>query len=276
MAIEDVMILENSSVMYDEILAHRLGLIPITTDQSYNLPEECTCKSELGCEKCRASLSLEVEASDPVEVVYTSNLKPENPEVKPVSDKVPIVKLAQGQRIKLEAYARLGRGRDHAKWQPASACTYSYDPKAKTFNFFVESTGTLPPEKLVLDAARLISAKTLDSRKDSEEFLKVKKTVAVAQPEEIVDASNLILGRMASYVAKKALDGKSMVVINAERAVISGTKERVVARAKLKLKTRTLGNLEKSPTHPRKPDGYVRRVIRGMLPWKTRRQRRFP
>jgi large subunit ribosomal protein L13 len=96
----------------------------------------------------------------------------------------------------------------------------------------------------------------------------VKKTIAVAEPEEIVDASNLILGRMASYVAKKALDGKTMVVINAERAVISGTKERVVARAKLKLKTRTLGNLEKSPTHPRKPDGYVRRVIRGMLPWK--------
>jgi large subunit ribosomal protein L13 len=96
----------------------------------------------------------------------------------------------------------------------------------------------------------------------------MKKTIVSAEPEEIVDASNQILGRMASYVAKKALDGKSMVVINAERAVISGTKERVVARAKLKLKTRTLGNLEKSPTHPRKPDGYVRRVIRGMLPWK--------
>ncbi|HVH15573.1 MAG TPA: 50S ribosomal protein L13 [Candidatus Angelobacter sp.] len=96
----------------------------------------------------------------------------------------------------------------------------------------------------------------------------MKKAVEVAQPEEIVDASNLILGRMASYVAKRALDGRSMIVINAERAVISGTKERVVARAKRKLKTRTLGNLEKSPTHPRKPDGYVRRVIRGMLPWK--------
>jgi large subunit ribosomal protein L13 len=96
----------------------------------------------------------------------------------------------------------------------------------------------------------------------------MKKTVVVPEPEEIVDASNLILGRMASYVAKGALNGKRMVVINAERAVISGTKERVIARAKLKLKTRTLGNLEKSPTHPRKPDGYVRRVIRGMLPWK--------
>ena len=161
MAIDDVMILENNSVMYDEILAHRLGLIPITTDQTYNLPEECTCKSELGCEKCRASFSLEIEASDPVEVVYSSHLKPENPDVKPVSDKIPIVKLTRGQRLKLEAYARLGRGKLHAKWQPASACTYSYDEKSKTFNFLVESTGTLAPERLVLEAARLISQKTL-------------------------------------------------------------------------------------------------------------------
>ncbi len=161
MAIDDVMILENNSVMYDEILAHRLGLIPITTDQTYNLPEECTCKSELGCEKCRASFSMEVEASDPVEVVYSSHLKPENPEVRPVSDRIPIVKLAQGQKVKLEAYARLGRGKVHAKWQPVSACTYSYDPKTRAFSFLVESTGTLPPEKLVLEAARLITAKTL-------------------------------------------------------------------------------------------------------------------
>jgi DNA-directed RNA polymerase subunit D len=161
MAIDDVMILENNSVMYDEILAHRLGLIPVTTDPTYNLPEECTCKSELGCEKCRASFSLEIEAQDPVEVVYSSHLKPENPDVKPVSEKIPIVKLTRGQRLKLEAYARLGRGKLHAKWQPVSACTYSYDEKARTFNFLVESTGTYSPEKLVLQAARLISAKTL-------------------------------------------------------------------------------------------------------------------
>ncbi len=138
MAIDDVMILENNSVMYDEILAHRLGLIPITTDlEAYNLPEECSCKSELGCSHCRASLSLEIEASDQVEVVYTSHLKPENPDVRPVSDKIPIVKLAQGQRVKLEAFARLGRGRTHAKWQPTSACTYSYDEKAGTFTCLV-------------------------------------------------------------------------------------------------------------------------------------------
>ncbi len=161
MAIDDVMILENNSVMYDEILAHRLGLIPVTTDQTYNLPEDCTCKSELGCERCRASFSLEIEASDPVEVVYSSHLRPENPDVKPVSDKIPIVKLVQGQKVKLEAYARLGRGKVHAKWQAVSACTYSHDPKARAFSFLVESTGTLPPEKIVLEAARIISGKTL-------------------------------------------------------------------------------------------------------------------
>src|SRR5438093_11166616 len=162
MAIDDVMILENSSVMYDEILAHRLGLIPVTTDQTYNLPEDCTCKSELGCEKCRASFSLEIEASDPVEVVYSSHLKPDNPDVRPVSEKIPIVKLAQGQKVKLEAFARLGKGRTHAKWQPVSAATYSYDEKAGTFTFLVESTGALPPERVVLEAARIIGAKSVD------------------------------------------------------------------------------------------------------------------
>lgn len=89
--------------------------------------------------------------------------------------------------------------------------------------------------------------------------------------EEIVDASNLILGRMATYVAKRALEGKRIVIVNAERAVISGTKARVVSRAKLKLKTRTLANQAKAPTHPRRPDNYVRRVVRGMLPWKKSR-----
>ena len=93
----------------------------------------------------------------------------------------------------------------------------------------------------------------------------------LGETEEIVDASNMILGRMATYVAKRALEGKRMIIINAERAVISGTKARVVARAKTKLKTRTLANQAKAPTHPRRPDNYVRRVVRGMLPWKKSR-----
>ena len=65
MAVEDVMIIENSSVLYDEMLSHRLGLIPLTTDlDSYVLPEECGCKSELGCNRCRTTLSLESEKKE--------------------------------------------------------------------------------------------------------------------------------------------------------------------------------------------------------------------
>lgn len=128
MAIEDVIIIENTSVLYDETIAHRLGLIPLKTDlDAYVLPEECDCKSELGCSKCRASFALEIEASDEPMMVYSSHLKPES-DVTPVSGNIPIVKLGARQKLRLEAYARLGRGIEHAKWQPVSVCAYKYLP----------------------------------------------------------------------------------------------------------------------------------------------------
>jgi len=129
MAVDDVLIVENSSFMYDEILAHRLGLIPLITDlDSFVKPEECDCGEPLGCGRCRAVLVLDVEAKDSVRVVYSSDLKPDpsNPTVKPVSPNIPIVKLAPGQRVKLEAYARLGTGLQHAKWQPVTVCYHRY------------------------------------------------------------------------------------------------------------------------------------------------------
>jgi len=132
MAIDEVVVLENSSMLHDEILAHRLGLIPLTTDlDSYNLPEECSCKSELGCNLCRVSLTLDVEAKDDVRTVYSGDLVAENPNVRPVSEKIPIAKLAPNQRLKLEAYARLGKGEKHAKWQPVSVCAYKHFPRVK-------------------------------------------------------------------------------------------------------------------------------------------------
>jgi len=132
MAIDELVILENSSMLNDEILAHRMGFIPLKTDlDSYNLPEECTCKSEFGCNLCRLTLTLEAEAAEKTITVYSRDLKSENLDITPVSDKIPIVKLALDQKIKLEAYARLGTGKDHAKWQPVSMCTYKYLPQIK-------------------------------------------------------------------------------------------------------------------------------------------------
>jgi large subunit ribosomal protein L13 len=84
----------------------------------------------------------------------------------------------------------------------------------------------------------------------------------------LLDAKNQILGRLASYVAKHALRGDSIIVVNAEKAVISGRRKNIVEEAKRRLRTRTLANQTTAPVHQRRPDLYFRRVVRGMLPWK--------
>jgi DNA-directed RNA polymerase subunit D len=130
MAIAEVVMIENSSILQDEMIAHRLGLVPLKTDlDNYNLPEECECKSEFGCGQCRVTLTLNAESNEGTRTVYSGELVSENPEIVPVTDKVPLIKLAKGQKLKLEAYARLGKGKVHAKWQPVCVCAYKYYPK---------------------------------------------------------------------------------------------------------------------------------------------------
>ena len=116
MAIEDVEFSKNNSVLYDEMTAHRLGLIPLKTDlKSYNLPEKCKCKGE-GCARCQ--LKLELKATKGSGMVYASEIKSKDPAVKPVYPKMPIVKLLKGQTLELEATAVLGKGKAHSKWSP--------------------------------------------------------------------------------------------------------------------------------------------------------------
>jgi len=165
MAIEDVVIVDNSSMLHDEILAHRLGLIPLTTDlDSYNLPEECPCKSEFGCNLCRVAMTLNVEAVNEMRTAYSGDLISENPDIKPVSDKILIVKLVSGQKIKLEAYARLGKGKDHAKWQPVSMCAYKYFPQIKIDEKRCDACGKcvkVCPKKVLVTAEKKIEVRNL-------------------------------------------------------------------------------------------------------------------
>jgi DNA-directed RNA polymerase subunit D len=129
MAIDDVIIIENSSPIKDEVLAHRLGFLPLRTDiEAYVLPDQCTCNSELGCSNCSVTLTLDSDANDGSRSVYSKELKPSDPKIQPVHENIPIIKIAQGQNIRLEAYAKLGLGINHAKWQPTSSCTYKYAP----------------------------------------------------------------------------------------------------------------------------------------------------
>jgi large subunit ribosomal protein L13 len=87
----------------------------------------------------------------------------------------------------------------------------------------------------------------------------------IDQTITIIDAENLILGRMASIIAKRLLEGENVIIINAEKTVISGKKKSRVKEAK---KFLGVGHPKKGPFHYRRPDRVVRRTVRGMLPYK--------
>jgi DNA-directed RNA polymerase subunit D len=150
-AIDTVDIIENSSVLPDEGLAHRLGLIPIKTDLTrFNEPSKCDCQSETGCSNCKVMLVLDSGDTEVTKTIFTGELTSEDDSIKPVSDKIPIVQLAPGQRVKVECYARLGRGREHAKWNAANIATLVETEKENERILTVESTGALNPEDIIL------------------------------------------------------------------------------------------------------------------------------
>jgi DNA-directed RNA polymerase subunit D len=176
LAIDDVVMLENSSVMHDEAVAHRLGLIPLRTDPGrFVMPHECDCKSTLGCSKCRVLLVLDSEASDKTKVVTSGELVSEDELVKPVSKDIPIIVLAPNQKLKFEAYARLGTGKDHAKWQPTSAAVVKDGKDEDEIILVLESNGALTAEEVLVSAAERLASK-VKSFKQITSSLKVPKS----------------------------------------------------------------------------------------------------
>jgi ribosomal protein uL13 len=88
---------------------------------------------------------------------------------------------------------------------------------------------------------------------------------------QLYDASNNILGRFCSIIAKKALLGENIIIINAKDAIISGTKRDIHEKYLAKLKISTATNPRRGPFHERRPDTFMRRVIKQMLPRKKLR-----
>lgn len=127
LAIEYVDFIENTSALFDEIIAHRLGMIPLEFDpKKFNFAEECKCKGK-GCSLCEVVFVVNKKGPG---VVYSGDLKSSNKDVKPTSPNFPIVELLEGHIVKFEAVARLGIGKNHIKWQAANA-SYQYLPELK-------------------------------------------------------------------------------------------------------------------------------------------------
>lgn len=123
LAIDDVYFTKNSSALYDEIIAHRLGLIPLKTDLKIYEPQDgCSCKGN-GCAKCQVSLKLSLKGP---RMVYAGDLQSQDPSVKPIYPKMVIVELINDQELEFEAIAKVGKGKKHMKWSPCLSFYHKY------------------------------------------------------------------------------------------------------------------------------------------------------
>jgi len=217
MAIDTVEIRKNDSALYDEMLASRLGLIPLTTDlASYKLRSQCACEGE-GCLSCEVKLTL--KKTGPCNV-YASDLQTSDPKIKPAYDKILIVKLFDGQEIDIAATATLGKGKEHAK-HSAGYLTYKYLPKVtakkdtdldklqKEISVDIISNGKIDNEKVILanldSIFPLFEEGTLKLDESDTDFVITVESYGQLSPKEILSqAANELLLKMNTF--SKQLD----------------------------------------------------------------------
>ncbi|MEM4272105.1 MAG: DNA-directed RNA polymerase subunit D [Candidatus Bilamarchaeaceae archaeon] len=155
LAVEKVIIYENNSSMFDEYIAHRVGLIPLVT------PAGISADTEVG---------FLLDASGP-KVVYSGEMKSADAEVVAAKDKIPILTLFEGQNLRFEGTAKVGTGRKHAKYQAGIASYGEEEGGKEGILFRAESFFQMSPKEMLLRGCRQLE-------KDLEELGKsVKKSL---------------------------------------------------------------------------------------------------
>ncbi len=194
LAVDDVDFLENDSMLYDEVIAHRLGLMPLTFDsKAMNLKEECKCEGK-GCSLCTVVLVLDKKGPC---IVRAGDIKSSDKTVRPAFPDIPIVEMQEGEKLKLEATAVLGTGRSHAKWQAAVAYYQFYPVLEKSptadLDKYVE---TCPKGALKIENGKLMLTEDCNFSRECEKlglkvigdknkFIFTVETVSGMKPEQI-------------------------------------------------------------------------------------------
>ena len=155
MAIDMVQVTENTSPLFDEFVVHRLGLVPLISEDidNYNFPINCSCKE--GCEKCKVDYDIIVKCGennkDTIDVT-SDDIKPKNKDIKVVPVKyddnpIVITKLKKGQSINMTLTAKKGIGKTHAKWSPVCTCVMKQVPNVEILKMDGDNfLNNLPPE----------------------------------------------------------------------------------------------------------------------------------
>lgn len=147
-AVDTVTFYENTSAMFDEYVAHRIGLVPILTPKDYDEKDE---------------IVFSLEAEGPA-TVYSKEMKSSDKNVKAANFDIPIIKLAEGQKIRVDGKAVLGTGKRSAKFQPGIV---SYKTKNGTdYEFYFESFGQMPANEIMRRALDIISSGLKDVHKE--------------------------------------------------------------------------------------------------------------
>ncbi len=212
MAIEEVAFTNNTSGLFDEMIAHRLGMIPWEFDaDAYNLPDECDCDGE-GCPSCEVRMVLERQGDD----VLASHLKPTDKDVQPKNPDIKIVELLGDQELELEAVARLGIGQTHAKFQAANT-SYKHRPIVRVNGDEVdnpEEAAKVAPDR-VKNADGAVEAdedivyameETVDLEEGDEIELEERDDAFLFQIESVSGYSPRELARQAASIISEDLD----------------------------------------------------------------------
>lgn len=252
LAIDEVIFSENTSVFWDEMIAHRLGLIPLKVDpELYDALRECY---ENKGNDCQVVFTLTEEALERPKTVVSGHLRFEGIEgilpvkegmsVEPVSKLIPIAKLAKGQKITLTAIAKMGVGKEHAKWQPVSAVGYKYKPVVRILKKDVPEDlaekiiNTCPRRVFGYNNGRLTVLNAdacslchecsekfpdlVDVEGDSSAIIMTIESLGGLPPSKIVDVALDVLERRLSAFYSKILEAVDAYLAPAPKVEVNG------------------------------------------------------
>lgn len=206
LAINFVDFSKNDSVLYNEVIAHRLGLVPLVFKAGdFNLPDKCKCDGK-GCALCQTQFALSKKGPC---TVYSGDMKSTNKEVKVLYDNIPIVILDDKQELKFEATAIMGLGKDHARWQSGIAW-YRYYPSAKLTGALKNSdqiVKSCPKNALKIDGSKVSVSTECDLCRECENVADPKGALKISGDEtKLIFTVETVCGLGAEEIVMQAVD----------------------------------------------------------------------